>query len=440
MAEEWDAIVVGGGNAGLAAAKALHDAGREVILLEASDRVGGRSRTGRFGNAAWYNLGTQYIGGLGTPAADLAQELGVKMRPIFEPKVAMYTKGRLVTAKSTVGFALKLPYSIPAKIGLLKAAWRLRKARAPMHKLHGDDRRKWRKETDERPFADYFDDLHPDARRFYEDITLLMTAGPADRVSAYLGLLFTPGIGEPRVEDRPDYEHLLAVEGGTAALPAAVADYLGDRVRLNATVDEIRATEDGVTVKAGAETHAAKSCVLAVTAPLVLALVPDLPTEVRAALGEIEYGSFVTMAMHTRDRGRPGWADYFHLEVEGLHINNLLNVTYFQPEAGNESALVGFAVGGSATRLLAKTDAEIEATIIADVERIFPEARGTIQETVVQRWPVGLPYWRPGGEAVRERLRGFGGPIVLAGDYLDYPNLQGAIRSGRRAAARLLEA
>ncbi len=38
-------VVVGGGAAGIAAARRLHDAGREVLLLDASDRLGGRART-----------------------------------------------------------------------------------------------------------------------------------------------------------------------------------------------------------------------------------------------------------------------------------------------------------------------------------------------------------------------------------------------------------
>ena len=40
-----DVIVVGAGLAGLAAARRLHQAGREVLVLEASDAVGGRVRT-----------------------------------------------------------------------------------------------------------------------------------------------------------------------------------------------------------------------------------------------------------------------------------------------------------------------------------------------------------------------------------------------------------
>lgn len=45
MSERVDAIVVGGGLAGLAAAITLHKAGKQVLLLEADSRLGGRVKT-----------------------------------------------------------------------------------------------------------------------------------------------------------------------------------------------------------------------------------------------------------------------------------------------------------------------------------------------------------------------------------------------------------
>ena len=38
-------IVIGGGIAGVAAARALHDASFQVVLLESRDRLGGRVHT-----------------------------------------------------------------------------------------------------------------------------------------------------------------------------------------------------------------------------------------------------------------------------------------------------------------------------------------------------------------------------------------------------------
>ncbi|PTT51222.1 FAD-dependent oxidoreductase, partial [Stenotrophomonas sp. HMWF022] len=40
-------VVIGGGAAGIAAARTLHDAGREVLLIEAANRLGGRAHSVR---------------------------------------------------------------------------------------------------------------------------------------------------------------------------------------------------------------------------------------------------------------------------------------------------------------------------------------------------------------------------------------------------------
>ena len=53
-------VVVGGGIAGLTAAHALRD--RDVVVLEAADRVGGRIRSEPRGDN-WLNFGAHVFGG-----------------------------------------------------------------------------------------------------------------------------------------------------------------------------------------------------------------------------------------------------------------------------------------------------------------------------------------------------------------------------------------
>ncbi|WP_298813448.1 NAD(P)/FAD-dependent oxidoreductase [uncultured Sphingomonas sp.] len=47
-----EVLVIGAGAAGIAAARALHDAGVDTLLIEARDRIGGRARTIHHGDAA----------------------------------------------------------------------------------------------------------------------------------------------------------------------------------------------------------------------------------------------------------------------------------------------------------------------------------------------------------------------------------------------------
>ena len=60
MTQECDAVVVGGGFAGLAAARELAHAGAKVTLIEARERLGGRTRNGPFGSLV-VELGGAYV-------------------------------------------------------------------------------------------------------------------------------------------------------------------------------------------------------------------------------------------------------------------------------------------------------------------------------------------------------------------------------------------
>ena len=80
-------IVIGAGIAGLSAARALADHGREVIVLEARDRVGGRCWT-----EAGLDLGAHWIHGTeGNPLTTLARQLGLPTR--FVGGDSTYTGG-----------------------------------------------------------------------------------------------------------------------------------------------------------------------------------------------------------------------------------------------------------------------------------------------------------------------------------------------------------
>ncbi len=57
-----DVCVVGAGYAGLTAAYRLKQAGRKVIVLEARNRVGGRSLTADLKGGGWIDLGGQWVG------------------------------------------------------------------------------------------------------------------------------------------------------------------------------------------------------------------------------------------------------------------------------------------------------------------------------------------------------------------------------------------
>lgn len=105
---ELDAVVVGAGLAGLSAARVLHEAGRTVRVLEASDGIGGRVRTdhvdGFLLDRGFQVLLTAY------PEAQRQLDYGALRLRSFEPGALVRRDGRF----HTVGDPFRRPTTAPA--------------------------------------------------------------------------------------------------------------------------------------------------------------------------------------------------------------------------------------------------------------------------------------------------------------------------------------
>ena len=75
-----DVVVIGGGIAGLTAALRLRH--RDVVVLEASDRVGGRMRSEAHGDY-WLNYGAHLFPAPGSLVDSIATELSLETVPVW---------------------------------------------------------------------------------------------------------------------------------------------------------------------------------------------------------------------------------------------------------------------------------------------------------------------------------------------------------------------
>ncbi|KAI4545497.1 hypothetical protein MJG53_019618 [Ovis ammon polii x Ovis aries] len=95
MSSKCDVVVVGGGISGMAAAKLLHDSGLNVIVLEARDRVGGRTYTLRNQKVKYVDLGGAYVGPTQNRILRLSKELGLETYKVNEvERLIHHTKGK----------------------------------------------------------------------------------------------------------------------------------------------------------------------------------------------------------------------------------------------------------------------------------------------------------------------------------------------------------
>ena len=86
-------LVIGAGMAGLSAARALVEAGLRVLVLEARDRVGGRIRTLREGDAV-LELGAEFVHGHPPELWELIHEAGLETYAL-DGKIVCHQNGRL---------------------------------------------------------------------------------------------------------------------------------------------------------------------------------------------------------------------------------------------------------------------------------------------------------------------------------------------------------
>jgi len=77
-------VVIGGGISGLSAARLLRKHGIDVVVLEARDRVGGRTHTITDPAYEYVDIGGAYVGPTQRRVVRLAAELGLQFYKVTE--------------------------------------------------------------------------------------------------------------------------------------------------------------------------------------------------------------------------------------------------------------------------------------------------------------------------------------------------------------------
>jgi oxygen-dependent protoporphyrinogen oxidase len=438
--ERREAVVVGAGMAGLATAWALRD--RDVLLLESSERVGGRIRSeprGRY----WLNFGAHVFGGAGSATGRLIEQLGVEAVTVPGILTAAALNGRVVASPRIETYPFRLPLAIADRVALVRVGLRLRFAviryariarpragepwmarQARMLAYLGD-----------RSFAEFLGRLPADVDALVRP-TIERSSGEPEDVAAgygvgYFHLVWNRGEGLSR--------NLI---GGPSTLTAKIAAALGDRLLIRSHVVEVAPEADDVRIRYVRDGEArdlhARFAVVATPAYETRAIVSGLPEETNRALGEIVYGPYVVAAFLTDEPGPMPYDGVYAVAVAKKSFNMLFNMAnVLRPRDARREpggSLMVYSGARLGRRMLELDDEQIRMTYLDDLDAIYPGLKSLVREVVIQRWPQGLPYPRPGRYRLQAALERPLGNVFLAGDYLGTWYTDTAIQTGAAAA------
>lgn len=448
MDRRADVVVIGAGFAGLAAARAIDAAGAEVLVLEARDRVGGRTLNAELGDDQVVEMGGQWVGPTQDRIAALAQAVEV---PTFatrtEGENLLRLDGRLRRYRGTiprlnpvalldVARALRKLNRLAAQIDPL-APWEARDA----ERLDATSLATWLERTM----------LTRTAKRLMRVAGRTIWGAEPEELSLLHVAFYLRSAGSfellTDVEGGAQQDRLV---GGSQLVAERVAEQLGDRVVLGSAVRRIEQRGDGLTAFGPETTVNASRAIVAVPPALrtTIDFDPPLPPAQRQLAMRMTPGWLTKV---TAIYAEPFWrAD--GLSGEALNEEGPVTMTFDNsPPSGRPGALVGF-VGARDAREFARLGSSQRRAAVLDclVSLFGPQARGAEryleQDWAAEPWSAGGPTanfatggWTASGRALREPA----GAVHWAGTetaarwagYID-----GAVSSGERAAAEVLTA
>ncbi|NEW35442.1 FAD-dependent oxidoreductase [Nocardia cyriacigeorgica] len=432
-------VVVGAGMSGLMAATTLAPQ-TDVVVLESTDRTGGRVDTVRQGDY-WINVGTQFTEGTGTLIEALDRH-GIEMGSLAGKSVALYLNGGLVDTSNPIALMFRTRMTLMDRIGMAIVGARILRV-TPFLESKSRIAQRVRAGLDTRLASYLLKGVRSELAAAVVRSWSAQWMGCEVEETAATQFVTSVGLALADPAKIPNFS--LPV-GGNQTLTDVLTEDLGDRIRLNSVVQSVRQDGDGVVVDYldGDRPVQLRADRAIVTAPADIAerIIADLPQQHRNAFNDITYGRYVIVGFFTDEVGPQRWDDYFAVSTPQLSFQAMFNHTAAMRTGADRKpggALACFAGGAQADALFELSDEEIVSRYATDLCTVFPELAGKLGEGIVRRHRRVVPFWAPGRRNSLPPLRDPLGSIYLAGDYqLDLPSLADAAASGERAAKAVL--
>lgn len=407
-----DVIVVGAGLAGLRCALALHEAGREVLVLEAADAVGGRIRTDVV-DGFRVDRGFQLLNPAYPEVGRCLDVDALGMQPFAAGVAALLDDGSRVRLghplraprlmAPTLAAGVRRPRELAAVARWLRPLLVPRRRRTLSDVLDGRPQRDRAHALDA---AGVDGLLRRVLERFLAGVLLEDDGSTADDYALLLVWMFARGVpGVPRA--------------GMQALPTQLADRLGNRVRLATPVEEV----SPLSVRAAGASYAARAVVVATGGREAAGL---SGVEAPATKGVVTTWWAAGARPHGLARG-----GLLHVDGRERAGGPVVNCAFVSDAAPSYAPAGRHLVQASA--LLGRGHAPGEREVRRHAAELLGADPSGWDVVARHEVPHALPAQAAPYSARRPVVRPDG--LVVCGDHVDTGSIQGALVSGRRAAA-----
>ena len=441
-----DCLVVGAGLAGLSAAHTLRRAGKSFVVLEARDRVGGRTLNHHLGHGKVVEIGGQWVGPTQNYVLKEIKRQGLKtFKTYADGKNVYYRNGNLQTYTGTIP---------PANVASLV---QLQAVITEMDSMAGtiDPTAPWKASSanawDGQTFETFKQahGLDPETRDLLDlGIESVFAAEPRDL--SLLHVLFY-------VRAAGSFENLIntgggaqdsRVVGGSQEISIRMAKRLGGAVVLDSPVYRIDHHNHGVEIRTGKGSFSARRAILALPPTLAgrIRYSPHLPPKRDQLMQRVPMGTVIKcLAIYDkpfwRDDGLSGMATSTTGPVKLTFDNS--------PPGGKPGILLGFIEGQEARDLLHASQHKRRKLVLECMARYFGSKAAHPTDYADKSWAADpwtrgcyVGYYPPGVlTGYREAISAPTGVIHWAGtetasEWNGY--MDGALQSGERAAQEVL--
>jgi monoamine oxidase len=439
-------LIVGAGLAGLSAAQNLRRAKVDVHVVEARDRVGGRTFARSLGRAI-VDHGAQWIGADHQRMLGLARAQGLEL---FET----YTSGRkqLESRGKLSSYTGEIPSLPPLQlIELQSVIWRINWLARSVPREHPLLAKK-AKELDALSLEAWIQRniFSRRVRGILDAAVRVVWGAEASEVSLLHFLWYVnSSYGLNNLVEAHGANQHWRVSGGTQQIAVGLAAEVEDVLSLGQTARAIRRQDRGYRVSTNDLEISAERVVIAIPPALTsrIHMEPALPALRAQYAQRVPMGSTIKahLAYATPFWRESGWSG------EVVSDGSPLSVVYDNTDAaGEQPCLVGFIVADAARRLGAHSQAERQEAVIETLCRYFGPQAANCTAYDDHVWaaepfsggaPVG--FHPPGalsgcGKALREPIDGIHwAGTETAREWTGF--MEGAIESGQRAANEILE-